>query len=131
MKRARRTNERPTLPEELDKAVQTIMTDRKVPLPRVNSRIAAILRIAADLRGLPTENFKARLKQELVSRATRERGPAVAERRKVKPIPEGYHTATTCLVVRDGVRAIEFYKNAFGATELMRHADPSGHIVHA
>src|SRR5271157_823673 len=104
MKRARRTNERPTLPEELDKAVQTIMTDRKVPLPRVNSRIAAILRIAADLRGLPTENFKARLKEELVSRATRERGPAVAARGKVKPIPEGFHSITPYLQVEGAAK---------------------------
>jgi len=34
---------------------------------------------------------------------------------KVKPIPEGFHTLTTTLVVRDAVSAIEFYKKAFGA----------------
>ena len=33
----------------------------------------------------------------------------------VKPIPEGYHTLTPFLTVRDAVRAIEFYKQAFGA----------------
>ena len=44
----------------------------------------------------------------------------------VKPIPEGYHTATPYLIVRDAARAIEFYTRAFGATELMRFADPSG-----
>jgi PhnB protein len=38
---------------------------------------------------------------------------------KVKPIPEGYHTATPYLIVKDAARAIEFYKKAFGATELM------------
>lgn len=131
MKQLRRTARRATLPDQLDKAVQKIMSDREATLPRVNSRIAAILRIAADLRDLPKEDFKARLKQELLSGATPASAPAEAARRKVKPIPEGYHTATTCLVVRDGARAIEFYKNAFGAMELMRQADPSGHIVHA
>ncbi len=49
----------------------------------------------------------------------------------VKPIPEGYHTATPYLIVHDGARAIEFYKKAFGATELMRMAGPSGKIGHA
>jgi PhnB protein len=34
-------------------------------------------------------------------------------------------------VVRDAPRAIEFYKEAFGATELIRLNDPSGNIVHA
>jgi len=50
---------------------------------------------------------------------------------KVKPIPEGYHTATPYLIVKDGAGAIEFYKKAFGATELMRMADSSGKIGHA
>jgi PhnB protein len=49
----------------------------------------------------------------------------------VKPIPEGYHTATPYLIVRNAARAIEFYKKAFGATELMRMAEPSGRIGHA
>ena len=50
---------------------------------------------------------------------------------RVKPTPEGYHTATPYLIVRDATRAIEFYKKAFGAKELMRMADPSGKIGHA
>lgn len=50
---------------------------------------------------------------------------------RVKPIPEGYHTATPYLIARDAARAIEFYKKAFGATELMRMADPSGKVKHA
>ena len=50
---------------------------------------------------------------------------------KAKPIPEGYHTATPYLIVRDAASAIEFYKRAFGATELMRMADPSGKVMHA
>ncbi len=50
---------------------------------------------------------------------------------RAKPIPEGYHTATPYLIVRDAARAIEFYKKAFGATELMRMADPSGKVRHA
>ncbi len=50
---------------------------------------------------------------------------------KVKPIPDGYHSITSHLVVDNGVRAIEFYKKAFGATERMRMPDPSGKIGHA
>ncbi len=50
---------------------------------------------------------------------------------KVKPVPEGYHTATPYLVVRGAAKAIEFYKNAFGATELMRMAGPNGGIMHS
>jgi PhnB protein len=50
---------------------------------------------------------------------------------RVKPIPEGYHTATPYLIIKDAARAIEFYKKAFGATELMRMAQPDGRIGHA
>jgi len=50
---------------------------------------------------------------------------------KVKPVPEGFHTATPYLIIKDAARAIEFYKKAFGATELDRIADESGKIRHA
>jgi len=49
----------------------------------------------------------------------------------VKPIPEGYHTATPYLIMNDGAKAIDFYKRAFGATELMRMVAPNGQIAHA
>jgi PhnB protein len=49
----------------------------------------------------------------------------------VKPIPDGYATATPYLIARDAPRAIEFYKQAFGATELLRCADPNGKVGHA
>lgn len=48
-----------------------------------------------------------------------------------KPIPDGYHTATPYLVLQNAASAIEFYKKAFGATELMRLASPGGKIGHA
>ena len=50
---------------------------------------------------------------------------------KANFIPKGFHTATPYLIVRDAARAIEFYKKAFGATEMTRHADPGGKIRHA
>ena len=48
-----------------------------------------------------------------------------------KPVPNGYHTVTPYLIVRDAARAIEFYRQAFGATELMRMEDHNGNIGHA
>jgi PhnB protein len=43
----------------------------------------------------------------------------------------GYHTLTPYISIRGAARAIEFYKQAFNATELMRDADPDGTIRHA
>jgi PhnB protein len=49
----------------------------------------------------------------------------------VKPIPEGYHTVTSYLIVDGAADAIEYYKQAFGATELFRFPTPDGKIGHA
>src|SRR6267143_2906809 len=50
---------------------------------------------------------------------------------KPKPIPDGYHTATPYLIVKGAAQAIEFYKKAFGAKELLRMAQPGGKVGHA
>jgi PhnB protein len=49
----------------------------------------------------------------------------------VKPIPEGYHSLTPYLAVEDADRAIEFYKDAFGAEEVVRMEGPGGSVAHA
>lgn len=49
----------------------------------------------------------------------------------VKPIPEGYHSVTPYLIFDDAARAIEFYKKALGAVELLRMSAPGGRIGHA
>ncbi|MCA9212782.1 MAG: VOC family protein [Planctomycetales bacterium] len=49
----------------------------------------------------------------------------------VKAKPDGYHTATPYLVIRGAKDAIEFYKNAFGAKELLRLENPDGSVAHA
>jgi PhnB protein len=49
----------------------------------------------------------------------------------VKPIPDEYRGATPYLCVHDASRAIEFYRHAFGAIELMRMSEPQGKIGHA
>ena len=49
----------------------------------------------------------------------------------VKAIPDGYYSLTPYLVVDDAARAIEFYKKAFGAVEMVRMPGPGGKIMHA
>jgi PhnB protein len=50
---------------------------------------------------------------------------------KPKSIPDGYHSVTPYLIVDDAARALEFYKKAFGAKELLRMPKPNGKIGHA
>ncbi len=49
----------------------------------------------------------------------------------VKPVPEGYHTVTPYLFITNAAKAIAFYQEAFGATELERLATPDGKVAHA
>ena len=49
----------------------------------------------------------------------------------VKPIPDGYHSVTPYLIVKGAAAALDFYKQAFGATELFRMPGPDGRIGHA
>jgi len=50
---------------------------------------------------------------------------------KVKAIPDGYHTVTPSMSVKDAGKLIDYMKRAFGATESMRMPGPGGVIWHA
>jgi PhnB protein len=67
-------------------------------------------------------------------RAIRKKAAAkriVTRKKAVKPIPDGYHAVTPYLSVRGAARALDFYKQAFGAAEIMRMPGPDGKLGHA
>jgi hypothetical protein len=74
-----------SLHEQLDQALAAVLAGRGTSPAEVNPEIAPLIRVAQDLRGLPTEHFRARLKAELQRRASMTT-PAV------KPIREGFHS---------------------------------------
>src|SRR5438270_12874965 len=49
----------------------------------------------------------------------------------VKPIPDGYHTVTPYLIIKNAAAAIDFYVKAFGAAVVLRLDGPDGKIAHA
>jgi len=49
----------------------------------------------------------------------------------VKPIPDGYHSVTPYLIFKGAAEAIEFYRKAFDAIEIMRLGGPEGKVMHA
>ncbi|MEQ1576374.1 MAG: VOC family protein [Hyphomicrobium sp.] len=57
--------------------------------------------------------------------------PANKPKAKVKPVPDGTRTVTPHLVCAGAADAIEFYKTAFGAVEMMRLPGPGGKLMHA
>jgi PhnB protein len=73
--------------------------------------------------------MKAKAKKKTAARRVpAKRAPA---KKVVSPIPAGHPAVSPYLIVDDAPRALEFYKKAFGAKELMRHAGPDGRIGHA
>src|SRR5271167_5210036 len=50
---------------------------------------------------------------------------------KVSYIPEGYHSITPYLVIKGAAKAIEYYKDVFGATVVVRMDGPNGTVGHA
>src|SRR4029453_18387294 len=85
--------------------------------------VVDLVAVAQQLRGLPRDEFKKHLKDTLV-RSNEMSSPVM----KPKPTPP---TLSVYLCFNNAAGAIEYYKEAFGAEELSRLAEPSGKIGHA
>lgn len=109
--------------EQLNKAVDVMLARSDGRVGKVDREIEPLVRIAAEMRNLPRESFKARLKSELVEGRTRM--STVAE-----PIAAVRTTASASLTFKNSAKAIEFYEKALGATEKLRF-EIGGHIPHA
>ncbi|HXN27326.1 MAG TPA: VOC family protein [Candidatus Acidoferrales bacterium] len=118
---------KPNLSEQLDRAIQALLTPgpaaRRSDGTAGAAPIAALQRVAEQLRGLPRVDFKAALQAKLEGRT-----PMAS---KTVSAPQARQTVTAYLIVKDAARALEFYKQAFGATEIMRLHGPGENIGHA
>jgi PhnB protein len=108
--------------KQLNQAVEAMLARVDGRQAKVESDIEPLVRIAAELRNLPSANFQARLKSELEGR---NRMSTVAE-----PIAAVRTTASPRLAFRDPAKAIEFYQRALGAKETFRF-EIGGNIPHA
>ena len=71
-------------------------------------------------------------KGKKLAKPVRKPARAAKATKRVLPVPSGFHTVTPQLTVRGAAQAIDFYKRAFGAKELMRMPSPDGQsIMHA
>jgi len=109
--------------EQLDQAVSQLLTAPVVTVQAADPELMPLLNVAAQLRGLPREDFKTRLKSDLERRASM---ATVAE--PVAAVPQA---AAPYMTLKNAAHAIEFYKKAFGAIETFRLVEPSGKIGHA
>jgi PhnB protein len=108
--------------EQLNKAVDAMLSRANSRPGKVDREIEPLVRIAAELRNLPNEHFRARLKSELEGK---KRMSTIAE-----PAAAVRTTASPRIAFRDPAKAIEFYKQALGAKETFRF-EVGGQIPHA
>ena len=115
--------------EQLNHAIDSMPARKDGKAPKVTAAIEPLVRIAADLRNLPSASFKARLKSQLQGEK-KMATLTVPESTAPKPVPAARPTAAPRLTFKDAAKAIEFYKNSIGAQELFRFETPTG-IPHA
>src|SRR4030095_6193806 len=110
--------------DQLDDALAAIAQGRPLDLTTLEPEVSALVDVAQGLLGLPREAFKAELKQQLTRRNAMSSPAKQLEENRVRAV-------SLHLCVKNGSAAIDFYREAFGATELMRLAEPDGKIGHA
>ncbi len=104
------------LTEQLDQAIEAMLANPDAALTGTNPQIVDLVRIARELRDLPREGFKERLKNELergtsMSTATKQSADESAHSK----VRVGFRTVTPYLTVADVHEEIEFLTKAFGA----------------
>ena len=97
--------------DQLDQAVTQLLATRVVTVATADPELLPLLHIAAELRQLPREDFKARLKSDL------QRKSSMATTTELLLLFESWLPPAG---FKDAAKAIEFYQNAFGAKETFR-----------
>jgi PhnB protein len=107
--------------DQLDDAVSALLAKPPVDWSVDDPTVASLVVVAEELRGLPREDFRAQLHSEFATSSSTEF--TITEIPKPQPVFSVY------LAVDNAAAAIEFYREAFGAQELMRlkHGDKIGH----
>jgi PhnB protein len=127
--------------DQLDRFVDALIANPRTPLPDSGEELAAMAQLAADLRGLPREDFRERLRSALLRRRTMSSKAAVTpealtpqtEVEQSGRLPSRHPTITPYLVLRGASQFVEFLKAAFEGTERFRVPVRAGsnRIMHA
>ena len=112
--------------DQLDDAVTALLEQREPVVSGADRELTELVAVARELRGLPSEEFRAALKEQLGGK-----NDMSTAAKQIESIPQAATSLSPYMSFRDAAAAIDFYKRAFGATELMRLAEPSGKIGHA
>jgi len=112
--------------DQLDDAVTALLEQREPGVNEADRELTELVAVARELRGLPTEQFRAALKEQLGGK-----NDMSTAAKQIESTSQAVNSVSPYITYRDAAAAIDFYKRAFGATELMRLVEPSGKVGHA
>src|SRR4029079_9500103 len=110
--------------DQLDDAIAALAEGRQLDLTNPGPELSAPVGVAQDLIGLSRETFKTELQQQLIRRDSMSSPAQPPETNPVRSM-----SVYSCTAGRSA--ALDFYREAFGAKELMRLTEPDGKVGHA
>jgi PhnB protein len=119
-----------SLSDQLDQAIQHLLDRPGTEAVPVDPRLAPLLRLAADLRGLPREAFKVRLREELERRSsmTTSVEPRTPEKAAATSGPRGFRSVSPYIIVENAPGLIDFAQRVFGAEQMFQAIGSAGGI---
>lgn len=110
--------------DQLDDAISALLAKREAAVNEADRELTELVAVARDLHGLPSEEFRAALKQQLGGKHDMSTTAKQTEVTKFKR--EGFHTVNPYLTVQPAVEMVDFVKQAFGAVESFRATGSAG-----
>ena len=120
--------------DQLDDAIAALLAESEPAVNEADRELTELVAVARELRGLPSEQFRAALKEQLGGKAmstAKQIEAAALTERESKPRSknfkrEGFHTVTPYIIAQPAVELIDFVKEAFGAVESFRSTGSAG-----
>ena len=104
--------------DQLDDAVTALLAQSELVVTEADRELAELVEVARELQGLPSEQFRVALKEQL--------GGTMSSAAPKRFKREGFHTVTPYLIVKPAVELVDFVKQAFGAVESFRATGSAG-----
>ncbi|MGC1382319.1 MAG: VOC family protein [Candidatus Acidiferrales bacterium] len=125
------------LHDQLDRIVHTLLGASPVALrgdgASIDREVAPLITVAEELRALPREDFKSRLKADLerstnMATSAPQTTSVSTSTREFLPRPAGYRSLTPYLTVKNAPELLDFVQRAFGAKVLEQVNGPAGRM---
>ncbi len=110
--------------DQLEQALQAMLARADSAPASRDPELEALLRVAADLRDLPREGFREKLKTDLERKASMTTATT-------QYVPKGFHSLAPYLVVKGAGKLLDFCRQAFDAEVKIRVPLPDGTLQHA